>query len=63
VYVVDLGDNVLKIGRTKDVCRRLKQYKTHHANGVPLLLVIPTENAVLLEKKLHMFARAYGLRV
>ncbi len=44
IYVVDLGNNVLKIGRTKDVARRMKEYKTHHANGVPLLMVFQTHN-------------------
>lgn len=52
VYVVRSG-NLVKIGRTNDLERRLRQLSTMNSGELELICSIPTGDSVTLEKKLH----------
>lgn len=57
------NDNVVKIGRSKDVVRRKKQLGATSASlGVTTLVPIPTHNDVLHEHVAHAVLRRYHVR-
>ena len=63
IYIVSNHPSTIKIGRSKHVLRRLKQYRGYQFDGrdIPRLLVLKCKRDVLLEKRLHKFATAQGL--
>ncbi|MCT7965118.1 GIY-YIG nuclease family protein [Laspinema sp. D1] len=52
VYVIRSG-NLVKIGRTNNLQRRLRQLSTMNSKELELICSIPTGDSVTLEKKLH----------
>ena len=58
VYVVSNNEHTVKIGRSKNVYRRLKSYRGYQHDGkdIPVLLLLKCKNHRKLEKQLHTYA-------
>jgi hypothetical protein len=63
VYIVRFDETCIKIGRSKDIQKRLKQYAGYrpHASQVEKILLVFTPQYKELEKASHRFAEEYGL--
>lgn len=63
VYIVRFDQSCIKIGRSKDIARRLKQYAGYRgqAQQVEKILLVFTPEYVELEKVSHKFAEDFGL--
>jgi hypothetical protein len=63
VYIVRFDEECIKIGRSKDVMKRLKQYAGYRAQAqdVEKILLVFTPEYIELEKASHSFAEEYGL--
>ena len=63
IYIVRFDENCIKIGRSKDIAKRLKQYAGYRAKAaqVEKILLVYTRNYKELEKASHQFAEDYGL--
>ena len=64
VYFIQAGD-VVKIGHTNNIKRRMMRFQTGNHFTLQLLLEIPTPDSKtshLLEKNFHRWFRAYRIR-
>ena len=63
VYIVRFDQTCIKIGRSKDIAKRLKQYAGYRgqAQQVEKVLLVFTPQYIELEKASHKFAEDYGL--
>ena len=63
VYVIRYDESCIKIGRSKDIESRLKQYSGYRSRGqeVHRLLLVLTPDYVECEHLSHKFAEEYGL--
>lgn len=52
-FIRDPYKKITKIGRTKDINTRFENLRSEHKTDLKLILTIPTEDTVLLEKEIH----------
>lgn len=63
VYIVSNNQNTVKIGRSKQVRRRLKSYRGYQHDGkdIPTLMILRCKKHRELEALMHQFATEHGL--
>ncbi len=57
IYILKFSDKTIKIGRSKDISRRVKQYRGGSPDGLGYakMMYLYTKNEIKLEKKIHKF--------
>ena len=57
IYILKFSDKTIKIGRSKDIKRRVKQYRGGSPDGLGYkkLMFLYTKNEIRLEKKIHTY--------
>ena len=57
IYILKFSDKTIKIGRSKDIKRRVKQYRggSPDGKGYQKMMYLYTQYEIKLEKKIHKF--------
>lgn len=65
IYILKFSDSTIKIGRSKDIKKRVRQYRggSPDGQGYRKLMFIYTKNEIQLEGKLHRFANRKYARI
>lgn len=62
VYVIYENENTFKIGRSKNVSRRIKSYKTHNSSINGYLAIFEVNDSKLAESSLHRVYSKYCIK-
>lgn len=65
IYILKFSNKTIKIGRSKDISKRVKSYRggSPDGQGYKKMLFIYTKNEIKLEKKIHRFANKKYSRI
>jgi hypothetical protein len=57
IYILKFSDKTIKIGRSKNINKRVKSYRGGSPDGLgyPKLMYIYTKHEIKLERKIHKF--------
>ena len=65
IYILKFSNKTIKIGRSKDIKKRVKSYRggSPDGQGYKKLVYLYTENEIKLENKIHRFANKKYSRI
>lgn len=65
IYILKFSDKTIKIGRSKDIKKRVNSYKGGSPDGLGYkkLIYLYTKNEIKLESKIHRFANKKYKRI
>jgi hypothetical protein len=57
IYILKFSDKTIKIGRSKDIHKRVKSYRgsSPDGRGYPKMMYLYTRNEIKLERKIHRY--------